>query len=684
MTRGPTLLWRLALGLLLGLAAADFVGPVVPEAQAQGFGGFVSPGELARDHEDLDKITRCTSCHEPGAGVTAARCLACHETVQEQIDTRRGFHANRDEDCQGCHDDHRGRDFQLVQMHKDSFEHQGVGFALRGKHAQIECRDCHEQEPDWSGLDASCESCHEDPHGASASTRPLLAQCRTCHDEDDWTALPLPLSTFDHNDATQADYALHGQHEDLACEACHTDKDLFVPTEAGACTDCHENPHGRQFPGQSCENCHGVERAKFRLPDFDHDATDFRLDGVHAEQRCSTCHGQGRRAVYRPLEHARCESCHEDVHAGQFAPRDCDACHSSRPDGFQGHVIDHDATSFPLRCGHVEVECTACHGEGPAAVFAGLLAEDCDACHEDIHQARFEPDACTDCHTDGAWPVDPFDHGRTRYLLDGAHADARCTGCHGEGEQRDLQPESESCLDCHAEQDPHQGLLAPQTCMDCHVTADWKQLLFDHGATRFALDGAHTETPCRSCHETPDYRNTPTECSACHGQDAPADHYEGACSECHGTVSWPDASLGSTGHDATGFPLRGLHTQLQCRDCHADPEPLAAQGGACIDCHAADDPHRNLLGDACGDCHGEADWLRTRFNHAITNYALRGSHRIASCTDCHAAGFAGTPTDCIRCHLQDKPDDRLHGDVLITDCSLCHRPVIWDDATFSP
>ena len=133
MTRGPTLLWRLALGLLLGLAAADFVGPVVPEAQAQGFGGFVSPGELARDHEDLDKITRCTSCHEPGAGVTAARCLACHETVQEQIDTRRGFHANRDEDCQGCHDDHRGRDFQLVQMHKDSFEHQGVGFALRGK-----------------------------------------------------------------------------------------------------------------------------------------------------------------------------------------------------------------------------------------------------------------------------------------------------------------------------------------------------------------------------------------------------------------------------------------------------------------------------------------------------------------------------------------------------------------------
>ncbi len=115
---------------------------------AQGLGGFVSPGPLAHDHADLDRLTKCTQCHEPGAGVTATRCLACHDNVQAQIDARRGFHANLDENCQRCHDDHRGRDFVLVQLDEETFNHQSTGFALRGKHAPIDCIECHEAAPD--------------------------------------------------------------------------------------------------------------------------------------------------------------------------------------------------------------------------------------------------------------------------------------------------------------------------------------------------------------------------------------------------------------------------------------------------------------------------------------------------------------------------------------------------------
>ncbi len=649
-------------------------------AGAQGLGGFVSPGPLAHDHADLDRILKCTECHEPGAGVTATRCLACHDSVQDQITARTGLHANRDDNCQSCHADHRGRDFALIQFDQDAFNHQATGFALRGEHAPLDCEACHEEAPDaFIGLSSDCESCHEEPHGAGESTRPLLANCRACHDAEDWDALPLAASLFDHNKPADADYALHGEHVDVACEDCHKDA-RFAPTAAEACIDCHQDPHREQFADRTCESCHSVDQKQFRIPSFDHGI--WPLEGAHGDVTCRTCHGRGEAARYRPLAHERCDACHEDVHEGQFAPRDCDACHSSEAGGFTEGVIDHDQTKFPLRGEHADVGCDDCHSEGPAATFAGLPMESCSTCHDDVHQERFAPEACEACHTDGRWAVDDFDHGRTDYTLDGAHVDASCEDCHRSGEERKLVGLAfGSCLDCHRDDDPHQGHLAPESCTDCHVTAAWAEVRFDHAV--WPLEGKHDEPACSDCHTDSAYRGAETACESCHRDDTPKDHYDGDCGTCHAPAGWADATFGDLGHDATGFPLVGAHGSLVCADCHAGRAPKAAAGPECVGCHGADDPHRNLLGEGCTDCHRQDDWLRTSFRHAVTGYQLRGAHAVTSCQDCHARGFAGTADTCERCHAGQQPDDTLHNDPLTSDCRMCHREHDWGDASFS-
>lgn len=660
-------------------------------ASAQGVGGFVSPGPLAEDHADLDSILKCTSCHEPGAGVTPARCMACHERVEEQVQTNRGFHANLGDACATCHSDHKGREFALVQLTEETFNHQATGFALTGEHAPLDCVECHEDAPkDYTGLSQDCASCHDEPHGAGQSTRELLNQCRACHDAADWDATPIPLSVFDHDAPAQADYPLHAAHDDVPCAECH-EKARFVPTASDLCTDCHDDPHRAQFRDKACTDCHTDERTGWRVTPFDHARrTAFVLEGVHETLSCADCHGTGRTARYVDLPHERCSSCHEDVHEGQFEPRDCDSCHQQVKGGFEGLVIDHDQTGFPLRNGHVDVSCVDCHGEGPAAEFAGLAHADCADCHEDVHEGRFAPDACATCHEqDGLWAVDTFDHARTDYPLHGEHEGVACESCHGDGEAKVLHPVAhEACLDCHADDDPHGGTIGEgNVCETCHTVDGWTLatlVTFDHATTGWPLVDSHTDPGCLDCHaaEGPRFDGLTTDCESCHEADEPPDHYEGVCAECHQPTTWNEATLGRDGHASTGFALEGVHAVVACESCHIPPDPPAAASPECVDCHYDDDPHRGLLGAQCHTCHEEKDWMRTRFRHAWTGFSLRGSHRAAACDDCHAGGYAGTPRDCATCHTYDAPRDALHSDPLTRDCDTCHRPYIWDSVNW--
>jgi hypothetical protein len=660
--------WRVALVALL-LAA-----PMT--AWGQGLGGFVSPGPLARAHADLDGITRCTSCHEPGAGVTDRRCLDCHDTIDEQRQAG-GFHARLSEPCATCHGDHQGLDHPLIQLTEDTFQHQTTGFALRGAHAQTGCSDCHKAKDSWLGLSSDCRSCHDSPHGEKPAMRPLLSQCRSCHGEAEWDIDALPTSTFDHTSEAHTDFLLRGRHRKVECEDCHAE-DRFVPIESGQCRSCHDEYHRDQFGEDDCDSCHDEFRAGFQLRDYDHSRTAYPLHGLHGGVTCESCHGDKQRATYRPLASATCADCHDDPHEGQFAPRDCASCHDLQPPAFALIGFDHGATSFPLLAAHIDVPCAECHGEGPAAPWANLPAQDCRECHDDAHEGGFDPSSCASCHPSGTWEVQEFDHDRTRYPLEGAHREAECAQCHGEGESHQARPVFGSCADCH--EDEHEGTTPRDGCDSCHAISTWDAVTFDHGTTDFALDGAHARTGCADCHEGLRLEERPTTCAACHEADTPPDHYEGACSDCHGTTEWADASLSPEQHAKTGFVLRAAHADAACATCHAPSQPVSAASPECIACHVADDAHRHQLGDSCGDCHVEDDWLRVRFRHEGIGWPLRGAHRTASCDECHSGSYAGTPDQCGSCHAGERPRDALHSDPLTGDCELCHSPWDWDQA----
>lgn len=648
-----------------------------PLAAAQSLGSFVSPGPLAAAHAELEGITQCFECHSVGAGVSAGKCLVCHEGVQRQIDLGTGFHADKATACESCHPDHRGLGFDMVHLDTEAFDHAETGFALDGAHADVDCGECHPVEGSWTGLEPACRSCHEDPHG-SAAGRAFLGECAECHDETRWAAVDPMRAWFDHTDPAHVDYALHGQHRDVACEGCHAGA-RFVPTAADRCEDCHEDPHRQQFAPRACDACHTVERAAFALRDFDHTRTRWPLTLAHRDVSCEACHGDGRRGRYVGLPHERCETCHQDPHRGEFRPRDCDACHSPDLPSFALAGFDHDATDFPLVGAHREVSCAACHGEGVDAAFTSVVAEGCHSCHEDPHEDRFAPRGCAECHEDGTWEVESFDHDLSRFPLTGAHREVGCEACHGEAEARILAPlAAATCADCHAEDDPHRT-AATATCAGCHETAAWETVQFDHGgATGFALEGGHAGPACAACHEAPGFDDADAACAACHGPDRPRDHFEGECGDCHLVAAWRPATFGDgADHGATGFALHGAHAQVACEDCHGG---RASVGPFCADCHEDDDPHRNQLGNSCDACHAEGDWFTIAYTHAVTGWPLRGAHRLAACQDCHATGWVGTPTACRRCHAAEEPRDRLHSDPLVGECEDCHRPYDWDGA----
>ncbi len=647
-------------------------------AWAQAFGEFVSPGVLASDHEELSGITQCVACHDLGGGVSASKCMSCHEHVEQQVQTKTGFHTDKGQTCESCHPDHRGAGAALTVLIEQSFDHSKTGFDLLGSHAPLDCAECHTADGTFVGLEQACATCHDDPHN-HLQARAQIGRCESCHTDVDWEVAELVADVFNHNDPLQADFNLLGKHAEVACDDCHDDM-VFVPVVSDTCTDCHDDLHRGQFDPRTCEDCHTVET--FALRGFDHDTTDYPLDVGHRDVSCESCHGDDARAVYVDLPHETCSTCHDDPHDGQFAPRECDACHSVGLPSFAMAGFDHDETEFPLLNAHGDVGCADCHGEGPGGTFASLPFDDCSTCHEDPHESSFDPARCDSCHTDGLWDVESFDHDQTSYPLTGAHTEVGCADCHGEGEDHQLSGLAfETCADCHADEEPHEGTLDVASCSSCHQTDEWALVAFEHlEQTGFALSGKHEPVGCMTCHEDPSFVLPGAECEVCHLEDEPADHYDGACADCHLPEGWLPASLRPGDHAKTGLALRGAHASTECIDCHADPSP----GPFCADCHATDDPHRNLLGDTCDTCHAEVDWLQTRFNHASTGFPLRGSHRLATCNDCHAAGFSGAPSTCRRCHDNERPRDALHSDPLTRECETCHRPYTWDGVLFVP
>ena len=146
--------------------------------------------------------------------------------------------------------------------------------------------------------------------------------------------------------------------------------------------------------------------------------------------------------------------------------------------------------------------------------------------------------------------------------------------------------------------------------------------------------------------------------------------------------------------------LTKAHAALEgiknCTSCHEIGAQISEQ--KCLDCHktlksriAQNKGYHvssAIKGKQCISCHSEHHGVnfemvrfeKASFNHNLTGYELKGSHKINDCTKCHKpdniadikqkmvkSTYLGLNTSCVTCH------DDYHQKTLDNDCSKCHN-----------
>jgi hypothetical protein len=399
--------------------------------------------------------------------------------------------------------------------------------------------------------------------------------------------------------------------------------------------------------------------------------------------------------------------------------------------------FDHNKTKYPLRGMHEKVQCVQCHVK---PVFTNV-GKNCQDCHADVHQRKMGTD-CAQCHTVQGWNIavqQVKDH-QNRFPLLGAHAAVQCEDCHKSAAVGQFQGLSTACNSCHmrdfqqAKSPDHVAGQFPQTCADCHSFDSWLGATINHSAPpiSFPLTNGHANVPCISCHVGSNYnlKIAATDCgnAGCHlttwQQTTNPKHSAAAtvfpvaaCSTCHNTVSWLTANFD---HSTTGFPLANSHQMAPagkvnaCTDCHINNNyNLTTQPNDCGNsgCHLTtwqqtNNPTHSAAGATfaaanCSTCHSPTLWTNVVFNHAVTGWALTGSHQMApagkvvACTDCHVGNnytFTAANTDCYGCHQTAWNSTPTFGGAVpnhITAgfptslCSSCHDTVAWTNSTFN-
>jgi hypothetical protein len=293
---------------------------------------------------------------------------------------------------------------------------------------------------------------------------------------------------------------------------------------------------------------------------------------------------------------------------------------------------------------------------------------------------------------------------------------SNCTKCHTLGEK----VTNKKCLDCHQEigirisegRGYHSSVeVRGNMCVDCHSDhhgQNFKMIHmdtdhFDHALTDYTLQGAHAKLACIICHKSefimePDikvksgsYLGLDQKCLSCH----PNQHQgtlSSDCASCHGFNSFKHAN--KFDHAKTQFPLRGKHSQVDCKLCHKvslqnGKEIQLFKGisyGKCTDCHR--DIHDNKFGQNCTQCHSEISFHQIKgmdsFNHSRTSYPLEGKHRVVACASCHKAGYTKDLKygRCLDCHSDYHKKQFVTKDKT-PDCAKCHSVQGFEQSSFT-
>ncbi len=185
--------------------------------------------------EGAHMATPCFSCHKTeekwNFKMTDSRCVSCHENIHQNVLNEKYM---PESDCKACH--------SIEIWSEISFDHNKTNFQLLGKHAQVDCRNCHfsivegKEKQQFSNLAESCENCHEDIHFKQFEVLGK-SDCERCHTFNNWLA-----EKFNHDNAR---FKLDGKHEGLQCIACHKPTDNLIRNyvvykfEDISCASCH-------------------------------------------------------------------------------------------------------------------------------------------------------------------------------------------------------------------------------------------------------------------------------------------------------------------------------------------------------------------------------------------------------------------------------------------------------------
>jgi hypothetical protein len=527
--------WRYpgVLGLLCLVVVAGY-GNSAGAADSFSFEKLLMPGELIEGHAEYEE--ECSNCHGDDASISqTSLCLDCHEDVASDIQQTRGFHGpvtnagNRE--CKDCHSDHIGRQGDIVNLDKDSFDHSQTDFELKDKHVGIVCASCHLAEKKYRQAPNRCFTCHEteDRHQGAFGK-----ECQDCHSPAGWSD-----TDFDHG---KTKFSLLGRHQEIQCNACHPDE-KYSDTPS-ACFSCHAiNDVHNNRNGEQCEKCHSA--TGWEKLSFDHNKdTDFALKDGHGNLACNACHQQ---SGFDKKLSTLCIDCHQndDEHNGQNGEK-CDSCHSVKL--WAKITFDHGRdTKFSLRGKHAELICESCHRDGTAGEELGTACLDCHRI-DDVHQGK-QGQQCNNCHNSIGWLNSiRFNHDLTSFPLLGMHSVTSCDSCHGSKEFSDTENE---CVACHEPDDFHDRALGPD-CGACHNPNDWQLWSFDHDTqTDFELDGAHKGLSCNECHYKPVKSKSAnarvkqsSTCSSCHlNDDVHSRRFGRACERCHTTESFKEITV---------------------------------------------------------------------------------------------------------------------------------------------
>lgn len=133
--------------------------------------------------------------------------------------------------------------------------------------------------------------------------------------------------------------------------------------------------------------------------------------------------------------------------------------------------------------------------------------------------------------------------------------------------------------------------------------------------------------------------------------------------------------------------------ESKCESCH-EAFSKKKQRRLCLECHKeiGDDISRKrgfhgknpeVTSSECKTCHTDHKGRKAdivlfdseTFNHALSDFELKGAHATTSCSSCHSQGkkFRDAPSTCFACH---KGDDKHNGQ-LGQNCGSCHNETSW-------